>query len=264
MQSKKTLTLTAAAVAAPLLVGCAQSAQPSQTAEAGETTAQTRQTASTAASAQSSQAPATGSSAVSTADPAATTTGEASTQAAAGAGTTLPEVTDPLAGTEAETSRIPVEHPKYGDLEIVTYLHVTSGGAAPSEGVPSYAVYQNGHAVGYVASPEGTKAVNFSDRKALAGQTWEVGKEHPVDRYGNVYISYDTGVTVLTPTEMGFDSQGTMPPAKDAKFPFSHAGLKLDAAGLPTVVQKVVDKDGTETGRTVNWTWENTTFVQEK
>ena len=72
MQSKKTLTLTAAAVAAPLLVGCAQSAQPSQTAEAGETTAQTRQTASTAASAQSSQAPATGSSAVSTADPAAT------------------------------------------------------------------------------------------------------------------------------------------------------------------------------------------------
>ncbi|MEV8157288.1 hypothetical protein [Kocuria salsicia] len=264
MQSKKTLTLTAAAVAAPLLVGCAQSAQPSQTAEAGETTAQTRQTASTAASAQSSQAPATGSSAVSTADPAATTTGEASTQAAAGAGTTLPEVTDPLAGTDAETSRIPVEHPKYGDLEIVTYLHVTSGGAAPSEGVPSYAVYQNGHAVGYVASPEGTKAVNFSDRKALAGQTWEVGKEHPVDRYGNVYISYDTGVTVLTPTEMGFDSQGTMPPAKDAKFPFSHAGLKLDAAGLPTVVQKVVDKDGTETGRTVNWTWENTTFVQEK
>ncbi|GAA2519299.1 MULTISPECIES: hypothetical protein [Kocuria] len=264
MQSKKTLTLTAAAVAAPLLVGCAQSAQPSQTAEAGETTAQTRQTASTAASAQSSQAPATGSSAVSTADPAATTTGEASTQAAAGEGTTLPEVTDPLAGTEAETSRIPVEHPKYGDLEIVTYLHVTSGGAAPSEGVPSYAVYQNGHAVGYVASPEGTKAVNFSDRKALAGQTWEVGKEHPVDRYGNVYISYDTGVTVLTPTEMGFDSQGTMPPAKDAKFPFSHAGLKLDAAGLPTVVQKVVDKDGTETGRTVNWTWENTTFVQEK
>lgn len=264
MQSKKTLTLTAAAVAAPLLVGCAQSAQPSQTAEAGETTAQTRQTASTAASAQSSQAPATGSSAVSTADPAATTTGEASTQAAAGAGTTLPEVTDPLAGTEAETSRIPVEHPKYGDLEIVTYLHVTSGGAAPSEGVPSYAVYQNGHAVGYVASPEGTKAVNFSDRKALAGQTWEVGKEHPVDRYGNVYISYDTGVTVLTPTEMGFDSQGTMPPAKDAKFPFSHAGLKLDAAGLPTVVQKVMDKDGTETGRTVNWTWENTTFVQEK
>lgn len=264
MQSKKTLTLTAAAVAAPLLVGCAQSAQPSQTAEAGETTAQTRQTASTAASAQSSQAPATGSSAVSTADPAATTTGEASTQAAAGAGTTLPEVTDPLAGTDAETSRIPVEHPKYGDLEIVTYLHVTSGGAAPSEGVPSYAVYQNGHAVGYVASPEGTKAVNFSDCKALAGQTWEVGKEHPVDRYGNVYISYDTGVTVLTPTEMGFDSQGTMPPAKDAKFPFSHAGLKLDAAGLPTVVQKVVDKDGTETGRTVNWTWENTTFVQEK
>ncbi|MBS6030577.1 MAG: hypothetical protein KH989_07735 [Kocuria rhizophila] len=264
MQSKKTLTLTAAAVAAPLLVGCAQSAQPSQTAEAGETTAQTRQTASTAASAQSSQAPATGSSAVSTADPAATTTGEASTQAAAGAGTTLPEVTDPLAGTDAETSRIPVEHPKYGDLEIVTYLHVTSGGAAPSEGVPSYAVYQNGHAVGYVASPEGTKAVNFSDRKALAGQTWEVGKEHPVDRYGNVYISYDTGVTVLTPTEMGFDSQGTMPPAKDAKFPFSHAGLKLDAAGLPTVVQKVMDKDGTETGRTVNWTWENTTFVQEK
>ncbi|MDO4255933.1 MAG: hypothetical protein Q4C90_02000 [Kocuria sp.] len=264
MQSKKTLTLTAAAVAAPLLVGCAQSAQPSQTAEAGETTAQTRQTASTAAPAQSSQAPATGSSAVSTADPAATTTGEASTQAAAGAGTTLPEVTDPLAGTDAETSRIPVEHPKYGDLEIVTYLHVTSGGAAPSEGVPSYAVYQNGHAVGYVASPEGTKAVNFSDRKALAGQTWEVGKEHPVDRYGNVYISYDTGVTVLTPTEMGFDSQGTMPPAKDAKFPFSHAGLKLDAAGLPTVVQKVVDKDGTETGRTVNWTWENTTFVQEK
>lgn len=264
MQSKKTLTLTAAAVAAPLLVGCAQSAQPSQTAEAGETTAQTRQTASTAASAQSSQAPVTGSSAVSTADPAATTTGEASTQAAAGEGTTLPEVTDPLAGTEAETSRIPVEHPKYGDLEIVTYLHVTSGGAAPSEGVPSYAVYQNGHAVGYVASPEGTKAVNFSDRKALAGQTWEVGKEHPVDRYGNVYISYDTGVTVLTPTEMGFDSQGTMPPAKDAKFPFSHAGLKLDAAGLPTVVQKVVDKDGTETGRTVNWTWENTTFVQEK
>ena len=264
MQSKKTLTLTAAAVAAPLLVGCAQSAQPSQTAEAGETTAQTRQTASTAASAQSSQAPATGSSAVSTADPAATTTGEASTQDAAGEGTTLPEVTDPLAGTEAETSRIPVEHPKYGDLEIVTYLHVTSGGAAPSEGVPSYAVYQNGHAVGYVASPEGTKAVNFSDRKALAGQTWEVGKEHPVDRYGNVYISYDTGVTVLTPTEMGFDSQGTMPPAKDAKFPFSHAGLKLDAAGLPTVVQKVMDKDGTETGRTVNWTWENTTFVQEK
>ncbi|QMS55775.1 hypothetical protein [Kocuria varians] len=264
MQSKKTLTLTAAAVAVPLLVGCGQSAQPSQSAEAGETTAQAQQTATTAASAQSSQAPAAGSGAASTADPAATTTGETTAQDTAGSGTTLPEVTDPLAGADAETARIPVEHPKYGDLEIVTYLQITSGGAAPSEGVPSYAVYQNGHPVGYVSSPEGTKVVNFSDGKALAGQTWEVGKDHPVDRYGNVYISYDTGLTVLTPTDKGFDSQGTMPPAEDAKFPFSHASLKLDAAGQPTVIQRVVDKDGTETGKTVNWTWENNTFVQEK
>ncbi|WP_369060774.1 hypothetical protein [Kocuria rhizophila] len=261
MQSKKTLTLTAAAVAIPLLVGCGQSAQSSETADttaAQSTAASTQAPEASGANTQSTSAQTTA------ADPAATSTGGTSAQDTAGSSTALPEVTDPLAGTDAETSRIPVKHPKYGDLEIVTYLQVTSGGAAPSEGVPSYAVYQNGHAVGYVASPEETKVVNFADSKALGGQTWEVGKDHPVDRYGNVYISYDEGVTVLTPTDKGFDSQSTMPPAKDAKFPFAHAGLKLDAAGQPTVIQKVVGKDGNDTGKTVNWTWENSTFVEEK
>ncbi len=255
MKSTKTLTLTAVAVAVPMLVGCGQNAQPSQ-AES-PTPEQSQATVATGrVSTQTAAAPA-GSDAASTAP-------QDTASDASGAGATLPEVTDPMAGTDSETSRIPVKHPKYGDLEIVTYLRVTSGGAAPSEGVPSYAVYQNGRAVGYVASPEGTKEVNFSDRKVLAGQTWEVGKDHPVDRYGNVYISYDSGVTVLTPTDKGYDSQGTMPPATDAKFPFSRAGLKLDAAGLPTVIQKVVDKDGTATGETVEWTWNGQEFTPQK
>ncbi|WP_233438724.1 hypothetical protein [Kocuria varians] len=263
MQSKKTLTLAATAVAVPLLVGCGQNAQPSQASETASSASQS--STSSAAPAQGTQTTSVDTAAGTTADPAATSTANATPKPAeSSAPQTLPEVKDPNAGTDAETSRISVDHPKFGKLEIVSYLTITSGGAAPSEGLPSYAVYQNGRPVGFVSSPEGTKEVNFSSGKALAGQTWEVAKDQPVDRFGNVYLSYDSGVTVLTPTDQGFDSHGTMPGVKDSQYPFSRAGLKIDGAGTPTVIQKVVDKDGTETGKTVTWSWDGNQFVQDK
>ena len=40
--------------------------------------------------------------------------------------------------------------------------------------------------------------------------------------------------------------------------------MTIDAAGEPTVTQKVVGSDGVLTGETVQWTWNGSAFVAQK
>lgn len=253
----RTTALAAAALAVPLLMGCGQGVQASQAQDpaAGQTSSTGQSRSATTADQVTGQGAAV-TSGTGSADHQGTATDD--THAAR----TLPEVTDPSAGTGEETGRVPVNHPLFGPLEVVTYFHVTSPeGAAPFQGRPSYAIYQNGRAVGYMSSPEGTKEVSFAPQKSLGGQVWDVATEHPVDKYGNVYLSYDGGVTVLTPTAKGLDSHGTMPGAENPEYPFQHAGLRLDAAGEPMVIQRYVDQSGNETGGEALWAWQDGRFV---
>ncbi|WP_199712208.1 hypothetical protein [Kocuria tytonis] len=93
--------------------------------------------------------------------------------------------------------------------------------------------------------------------KWYGGQVWDVATEHPVDKYGNVYLTYDEGVTALTSTARGLGSHGTMPGAENPKYPFQRAGLRLDATGEPMVIQRCVDHAGRQTGGEALWAWQN-------
>ena len=256
-------TLAAVAVAAPLLVGCGQggqSAEASTPATSGATSA-----AASSAPTQSQTAP-TASTTTPAAAPDDATTGTPSTSpGGTGApGAALPAVDDPCAGTCTETARVPVTHPTHGAMEIVAYERITQPDTAPQGKQPSYAVYQAGRAVGYVASPPENHVVSFGPGPVIGDQTWEVAGA-PKDKYGNVYLSDSTGVTVITPSADGYDSHGTMPNVNLVPdYPFQRAGLRIDAAGEPTVVVLQVDEKGTETGKAVNWTWEGGKFVAQK
>ena len=259
---KKASFVAATALSIPLLLGCGQGDTGSTTAPATEaktgTVSPLAQTAHGSGVTEPTQAT---DSAAPAADPAATENDEP----AEGAGQ-LPAVADPCAGQCTETARIPVEHPAFGAMEVVTYHQVTSpDGAAPSTGVASYALYQNGQPVGYVGSENSSPVVSFGASPALGGQTWELDNGSNVDKYGNVYLSYDAGVTVLTPTDRGYDSQGTMPPDEGAaKTSFAHADLRISEDGEPTVTQKTLGTDGGETGETVDYTWNGQALVPEQ
>ena len=41
--------------------------------------------------------------------------------------------------------------------------------------------------------------ITLPDRKALAGQTGDAGKDRPVDKDGNAYLNDESGVPVLPP-----------------------------------------------------------------
>ena len=69
---------------------------------------------------------------------------------------------------------------------------------------------------------------------------------------------------MISPTDMGWDSHGTMPGATNPAYPFEHAGVRIDASGEPTVVVRQVNGRGMDTGKTVNWTWDGGKFVPQK
>lgn len=256
-------TLAAVAVAAPLLVGCGQGGQSAEAST--PVTSSATSAAASSASAQSQATP-TASAATSAAAPGGAATGTPSTSpdSTGAPGAALPAVDDPCAGTCTETARVPVTHPTHGAMEIVAYERITQPDTAPQGKQPSYAVYQAGKAVGYVASPPENHVVSFGPGPVIGDQTWEVAVE-PKDRYGNVYLSDSTGVTVISPTEKGYDSHGTMPNVNLVPdYPFQRAGLTSDAAGEPTVTVRQVDEKGMETGKTVNWAWDGGKFVAQK
>lgn len=262
--NKKATVITATALSIPLLVGCSQAdTEATATPAADSSNGSASPEAQTAhGSGAVTPSPATDSAAPS-ADPASTATGEASAAATSSAnGDQLPAVADPCAGSCTETGRIPVEHPELGAMEVVTYHEVTSApGAAPSTGKASYALYQNGQPVGYVGTDADGTEVSFGPSPALGGQTWELNNGSNVDKYGNVYLSYDKGVTVLTPTEAGYDSKGTMPPVRGIQAPFVNSDLTIDESGEPTITQNAIDANGEKTGETTQFTWDGSGFT---
>ena len=257
MKHQELTIVTAAAVAVPLLVGCNRGGQ---SAEASSPAASQTEAAVTSPAPASSAATAPGDDAASS--PAATATPSAS--GAPGSGSTLPAAKDPCAGVCEETARVKVEHHAFGPMEIVVYTLTTVPDTAPQGKRPSYAVHQDGHAVGYASSPEKTPVVSFGPEPVIGDQMWGVNPKHPVDTYGNVYFSDSMGVTVISPTERGYDSHGTLPGSEKPGFPFQSAGASIDPAGEPTVTQKVLGKDHVYTGETVKWTWNGSQFVVKK
>ncbi|WP_369060776.1 hypothetical protein [Kocuria rhizophila] len=274
MRSTKTITLTAAVAALPLLAGCGQGGQPaeataaetSQTAAASQTQAAGESSGATSTQGTTSSAASGGNAA--SAAPTETRMASApeatAGQEGADSATTLPTVEDPCAGTCDETTSVTVNHPTFGPMVIVSYARITTPDTAPQGKQASYAVYQNGNPVGYVASPESSSVITFGNGPAIGDQLWHLSGRNPVDKYGNVYFSSNSGVTVITPTDKGFDSHGTMPGAENPQYPFENAGLTIDSSGEPTVIQHVTDKDHSDTGKTVNWTWDGSTFVAQK
>lgn len=257
--NKKITIATATALSLPLLVGCGQAdtvatASPSAesvSTESSSPAAQTAQGSGVMAPSEVAQDEAP------VEDPAST---ETATDEATSGPDALPAVDDPCAGQCTETGRTPVEHPEFGAMEVVTYFTQTSGeGAAPSTGNASYALYQDGTPVGYVGT-EG-EVVHFGPSPVLPGQTWELANGSNVDKYGNVFFSYEDGVTVLTPTDEGYDSHGSLPQPEDVKTPFDHAGLRIDETGEPTILQKTYGKDGVETGQIIEHTWDGNAFA---
>ncbi len=232
--NKKATAITATALSIPLLVGCGQADTEATASPAADSAEGTTSPAAQTAHGSGTEEPAQGTeSATPGADPASTATGEQSDGAEQ-----LPAVADPCAGQCTETGRIPVEHPKFGAMEVVTYHEVTSPeGAAPSTGLASYALYQNGQPVGYVGSEDSSPVVFFGTSPSLGGQKWELNN----------------------------GSNGTMPPGEGAvKTPFSNADLKISEDGEPTVIQKTLEGEGRETGETVNYVWDGQALVPEQ
>ncbi|WP_369060778.1 hypothetical protein [Kocuria rhizophila] len=281
MYSTKTKTLTAAVLAVPLLVGCGQNAEPSQAADAASSTTASAATASSAPSAVRSTQAATQQA------PAATTAGSAAPTAEAGpeapapsatpaqsppmppntgpTGPALPAVEDPCAGVCKETARFQMDHPTFGAMEIRSYERVMHPETAPQGKQPSYAVYRGDTAVDYVVNPDATTLVSFGPAPVIGDQVWDIAGDTPVDRYGNVYLSSSKGVTVISPTKEGYTSHGTIPEANlIPPFPSNPAGLRIDASGEPTILVKDVAPGGAPTGKTLEYTWDGSTFVQSK
>lgn len=258
--NKKITIATATALSLPLLVGCGQADTEASASSSAGSSISTESSSPVAQTAQGSGVadPTEGTdTAAPSEDPASTeaATGEATSDAGA-----LPAVEDPCAGQCMENGRIPVDHPKFGAMEVVAYFNQTSeDGAAPSTGNASYALYQDGTPVGYVGT-EG-EVVHFGTSPALPGQTWDLANGSNVDKYGNVYLSFDRGVTVLTPTDEGYNSHGSLPQPEGVGIPFDHAGLKIDETGEPTILQKTFDKDGVETDQIIEYTWEGNSFA---
>ncbi|WP_129656865.1 hypothetical protein [Rothia halotolerans] len=163
----------------------------------------------------------------------------------------LPSIPDTWTGQGVweRTGTLEVDHPDFGPLEIRTYFHVTSApGAAPTTGDGAYAVYQDGRAVGF-ASSEGAQAVGFGPEPLLPVPEIDLGDGGNVDIHGNVYLA-GGGLTVLTPTESGYDSRGTLPSA-DGSSPFATA--QSVTADPETGEPRIRVQDGP--GETTDYVW---------
>ncbi|WP_162627087.1 hypothetical protein [Kocuria sp. BT304] len=143
MRSTKTKTLTAAVLATPLLLGCAQGSDPSQAADTASSPA-----ASTAASASSTPSAVPSTQAANQSEGTQSAVHTAPAQSAqpssstAPIRSTLPAVEDPCAGVCTATGRFQMNHPAYGSMEVVSYERVTHADTAPQGKQPSFAVYQ--------------------------------------------------------------------------------------------------------------------------
>lgn len=277
MHSTKTKTLTTAALALPLLVGCGQAAQSPQTADAASSPAASQSAgASSEASATPSTTTDSRTASAAPAEQSTAPTAAATTSAPAGstpasppnsgaAAPSLPAVDDPCAGVCTVTGRFQVQHPVYGAMEIVSYERVVHADTAPQGKQPSFAAYWNGKPANYETNPDATTLVSFGPAPVIGDQTWDIAGKTPVDRYGNLYLSSGRGVTVVSPTTTGYSSNGTIPEANVfPSYPHDPAGLQIDAAGEPTIIVKDMARGGAPTGKILEYGWSGTTFVQKK
>ncbi|WP_330445784.1 hypothetical protein OH817_08325 [Kocuria rhizophila] len=266
MRSMKTKTLTAAVLAAPLLLGCTQGSNPSQAADAASSpAASTAASASSTPSAVPSTQAANQSEGTQSAVPTAPAQPAQPSSSTAPIHSTLPAVEDPCAGACTATGRFQMNHPAYGPMEVVSYERVTHADTAPQGKQPSFAVYQGNTPVNYEVNRDATTLVSFGPAPVIGDQVWDVAGGTPVDKYGNLYLSSGEGVTVISPTDEGYSSNGTIPEANViTPYPTNPAGLTIDASGESTILIKDVAPGGAPNGKTLEYIWNGSTFVLKK
>ncbi|WP_269928442.1 hypothetical protein [Kocuria massiliensis] len=161
-------------------------------------------------------------------------------------------IDDPCRDRCVEGGTVEVKHPKYGPMTVIPYWDKREQGDGPPRGKASYALYQNGQTIGYVED-EQQDLMWFGVRPAesAAPETWNLENGSNVDKYGNVYLSYDGGVTVLTPTDQGYNSYGSMPSGVN---PFEGADLQISPEGEPTITV-------TDQGEKTVMHWDGNQFV---
>ncbi|RKQ34981.1 hypothetical protein C1C97_006780 [Kocuria tytonis] len=158
-----------------------------------------------------------------------------------------------------------MNHPAYGPMEVVSYERVMHADTAPQGKQPSFAVYQGNTPVNYEVNRDATTLVSFGPAPVIGDQVWDVAGNTPVDTHGNLYLSSSKGVTVISPTDEGYSSNGTIPEANViTPYPTNPAGLTIDASGEPTILVKDVAPGGAPNGKTLKYVWNGSTFVLKK
>ena len=167
----------------------------------------------------------------------------------------LETIDDPCADECVKGGSIDVYHPVYGGMTVVPYWKKQSDDQESPRGSAAYALYQKGKSVGYVEDTDrqllwfGTRPVGEPNL-----DTWNLENNSNVDKYGNVYLSYNGGVTVLTPTDQGYNSYESLPSEPNA---FENASLKIDPSGEPTLT---FDEDGISKDHH----WDGNQFVETR
>lgn len=164
----------------------------------------------------------------------------------------LEVIDDPCATSCVKGGDIEVRHQGYGPMTVIPYWNKRPSDDGTTTGNAAYALYQNDQAVGYVEDADhglqwfGARPVDEANTPS-----WNLENESNVDKYGNVYLSYNGGVTVLTPTDQGYNSYGSMPSGKS---PIENATLRIDPSGEPTLTYE-------EDGTAVDHHWDGNQFV---
>lgn len=165
-------------------------------------------------------------------------------------------IENPCEGVCKEVETLNVNHPNLGPVQIVTYQgEDLKPGSAPGEFLVSYALIKDGKTLGWAQSKEG--ALSLTSRPSLGGSDyWKVPEGVNTDKYGNVYLSsggpYD--IVILTPTENGYDSRGTLPGGEDQRF--RNVELTIDETGEPTL------RAQSPQGVTATYVFNGTEFVE--
>lgn len=174
----------------------------------------------------------------------------------------MPTVPDTWSGAWKKTDGMMVVHPNFGPLEVRLYFQQTSApGAAPTTGEVAYALYQEGRPVGFAASAPGTQSLppSFQGTLGMAEEDLPAGGVR-VDNHGNVYF-FSHGLTVLTPTEHGYDSRGTLPnPTGEGLFA-NVSSVEFGAKGEPTITTRAPAPGGGTL--TQAYHWQDGQFVAE-
>lgn len=234
-----------------LLSGCGGDAESNSSASA--TTSQSTAESASASTSPRESAPGESAHAAEPTEGTGTASSSSAPQAA-GSAERLPTQQDPCAANPAcqETGRLEVQHPRFGPLQIVTYFEPTSpAGGVPVTGLGSYAIYQDGRAVGFKQAPG--ISTGFGPNPTGARPVLRLQGGTNIDRWGNVFLVGE-GITVLTPTDLGYDSRGSMP-GGDSPFRFARMAT-IEADGSSRIIAPQVNENQETTGKMLTWAWD--------